>query len=174
MKLKNNIFTTLLLTIGFVLHHITPGILGGMKFDFLLAFMFVSLLLNPKFENAIMSGILAGVLSAATTTFPGGQIPNILDKLFTCLILFGIIKFLYRFKINSIIVGLIGGLGTFLSGMIFLTSAAFISGLPAPMTALIVTIVLPTTIINAIGTIFVYKIVKISLRASGVALNFND
>ena len=119
VKLKNNIFTTLLLAIGFILHQITPGILGGMKFDFLLSFMIVSLLLNPKFENTILTGLLAGLLSAMTTTFPGGQIPNMVDKISTCLILFVVIKYLSRFKDNSIMVGLIGGLGTFVSGIIF-------------------------------------------------------
>ena len=39
MKLKENIFTTLLLAIGLILHYITPGILGGMKFDFLLVYL---------------------------------------------------------------------------------------------------------------------------------------
>ena len=92
MKLRNNIFTALLLTIGFVLHQITPGILGGMKFDFLLAFVFISLLLNSSLHNAILTGLLGGLLSAMTTSFPAGQIPNIIDKISTCLFLFIIIK----------------------------------------------------------------------------------
>lgn len=170
MKLKNNIFTTLLLAIGFVLHQITPGILGGMKFDFLVAFMIVSLILNPKFENALLTGLLAGILSAMATTFPLGQIPNIIDKVLTSIILVTIIKLLGKFNLNTILVGLIGGIGTFISGMIFLTSAAFISGLPAPMLALIVTIVIPTSFLNMVGTVFIYKIVKLSLKASGVAI----
>src|SRR5690606_33145384 len=96
MKLKNNIFTTLLLAIGLIMHQITPGILGGMKFDFLLIFMFVSLLLNHRFENAILTGILGGLLSAMTTSFPGGQIPNIIDKLVASLVIFVLIKYLSR------------------------------------------------------------------------------
>lgn len=170
MKLKNNIFTTLLLAIGFVLHQITPGILGGMKFDFLVAFMIVSILLNHKFENAVLTGLLAGFLSAMATTFPLGQIPNIIDKVLTSIILVILIKLLSKFNLNTFLVGLIGGIGTFISGMIFLTSAAFISGLPAPMLALIVTIVIPTSLLNMIGTVFIYKTVKLSLKASGVAI----
>ena len=73
MNLKNNIVTTLLLAIGFILHYITPGILGGMKFDFLLIFIIISLLINRKFGNAILTGLLGGILSAMTTTFPGDK-----------------------------------------------------------------------------------------------------
>ncbi len=171
MKLRNNIFTTLLLTIGFVLHQITPSILGGMKFDFLIIFMIVSILLNSNFENIILSGLLAGLLSAMTTTFPGGQLPNVIDKIITCLILFIIIRYINKFKSNPIIIGLIGSLGTFLSGTIFLVSAFFIVGLPVPMNLLIISVVIPTTIINGIGTVFIYKITKKAMELSGVTFH---
>lgn len=171
MKLRNNIFTALLLTIGFVLHQITPGILGGMKFDFLLAFVFISLLLNSSLHNAILTGLLGGLLSAMTTSFPAGQIPNIIDKISTCLFLFIIIKNIPHSKINSFIVALIGGLGTFISGTIFLLSALLITGLPVPMRVLMVSVVLPTVLVNGIGTVFVYNIVKRALKISGVSMD---
>lgn len=171
MNLKNNIVTTLLLAIGFILHYITPGILGGMKFDFLLIFIIISLLINRKFGNAILTGLLGGILSAMTTTFPGGQIPNILDKIITCLVLFIIIRIFYRFSNNIIIVGFIGGLGTLISGTVFLLSAKLIVGLPAPIFALIITVALPTVLVNGIGTACVYKVVKTALRSSGFAIN---
>ena len=53
MNFKKNIFTALLLAVGFILHQITPGILGGMKFDFLLIFILISILLNNTFKNAV-------------------------------------------------------------------------------------------------------------------------
>lgn len=171
MKLKNNIFTTLLLAIGLIMHQIMPGILGGMKFDFLLIFMFVSLLLNHRFENAILTGILGGLLSAMTTSFPGGQIPNIIDKLVASLVIFVLIKYLSRFNINSLVVGLLGGTGTLISGMVFLSAAALLSGLPAPMITLIIGIVIPTTLVNSIGTVFIYKLVKIAIKRSGIIIN---
>lgn len=171
MKLKNNIFTALLLAIGFILHQITPGILGGMKFDFLLSFMFISLLLDCTLNNAILTGILGGILSAITTTFPGGQIPNMIDKVLTCLILFVVIRYLRSFNRNSFVVGLIGGVGTFLSGMFFLLSALFITGLPIPIEILIVSVVIPTTVVNGIGTVFVYGIIKKALRISGITID---
>lgn len=171
MKLRNNIFTTLLLAIGFILHQITPGILGGMKFDFLLIFMTASLLLNPKFDNVILTGLLAGLLSAMTTSFPGGQLPNIIDKMLACLSLYPIIKYLDSFKANSIVVGLIGSLGTFISGTVFLGSAKLIVGLPVSMKMLIRGIVIPTTFINGIGIVFVYGIIRKAIKLSGIALH---
>ena len=89
--------------------------------------MFVSLLLNPKFENAhVNRNIRWFTFSYDNIFFQRGQIPNILDKLITCLVLFVLIKYLSKFSINSLVVGLLGGIGTFISGMVFLTSAAFI------------------------------------------------
>ena len=169
MKLKENIFTALLLAIGFILHQITPGILGGMKFDFLLSFIFVSLLLNNTFNNAILTGLLGGLLSAMATSFPGGQIPNMIDKLLTCLIVFVILKSLERFNLKTFVIGFVSVLGTFISGMIFLLSALFISGLPAPLGALIITVVIPTTIVNGLGTVFIYGTIKKALRMSGIS-----
>lgn len=164
MKLKDYIFTTFLLAIGLILHQITPGIFGGMKFDFLLIFMFVSILINVKLKNIILTALLGGLLSAMTTTFPGGQLPNILDKIVTCIVVFGLIRLFKNYYLNIFVVGLIGGIGTFVSGMTFLISAAFIIGLPAPMKVLVTGIVIPTTLINIIGTVFIYRLVNKSLK----------
>jgi len=164
MKLREYIFTTFLLAIGLILHQITPGIFGGMKFDFLLIFMFVSILINVKLKNIILTALLGGLLSAMTTTFPGGQLPNILDKIVTCIVVFGLIRLFKNYYLNIFVVGLIGGIGTFVSGMTFLISAAFIIGLPAPMKVLVTGIVIPTTLINIIGTVFIYRLVNKSLK----------
>lgn len=164
MKLKDYIFTTFLLAIGLILHQITPGIFGGMKFDFLLIFMFVSILINVKLKNIILTALLGGLLSAMTTTFPGGQLPNILDKIVTCIVVVGLIRLFKNYYLNIFVVGLIGGIGTFVSGMTFLISAAFIIGLPAPMKVLVTGIVIPTTLINIIGTVFIYRLVNKSLK----------
>lgn len=170
MKLKNNIFTALLLAIGFILHQITPGILGGMKFDFLLSFMFISLLIDRSFKNAILTALLGGVLSALTTSFPGGQLPNIIDKLATCLFIFIVINYICHLNSNTFLVALVGGIGTLVSGTTFLLSALLITGLPAPLKLLMITIVIPTTLVNAIGTVFIYQIIKQALRISGISI----
>lgn len=170
MKLKDHIFTTLLLTIGLILHHITPGILGGMKFDFLLIFIFASLLLNSKFDNVILTALLGGLLSAITTTFPGGQIPNMIDKMVTCLSMYCVINFFKRYNLNIITLGIIGALGTFISGMTFLISALFITGLPVALPILVIGIVLPTVAVNTVSIVFVYKAIKTAIIRAGVSV----
>lgn len=170
MKLRENIFTTLLLAIGLIAHHITPGILGGMKFDFLLIFMTVSLILNPRFQNTVLTGLLAGFLSAMTTSFPGGQIPNIIDKMVASIVIYLLIQVFVKIKLNNITIGIIGALGTFTSGIVFLTSASIIVGLPVPMTAMIASIVLPTAGVNTIGTVIIYNMVNIAMKRTGTAI----
>src|SRR5699024_4033051 len=103
---------------------------GGVKFDFLLIFMTVSLIMNPKFKNTILTGFLAGVLSGMTTSFPGGQIPNLIDKMVAGLVIYLLIDIFLKIKLNNIVIGFIGGFGTFISGTVFLISANVIVGLP--------------------------------------------
>ncbi|MDR7871131.1 MAG: tryptophan transporter [Tissierellaceae bacterium] len=170
MKLKENIFTTLLLSIGLILHYATPGILGGMKFDFLLIFIFASILLNSKFDNIILTALLGGILSAMTTTFPGGQIPNMIDKMVTCLSMYLVINFFKKYSLNTITVGIIGAIGTLISGMTFLISALYISGLPAPMLVLVSGIVIPTAIVNTISIVVVYKALKVTVKKLGISM----
>lgn len=160
MKIKNMILTSVLLAMGFVLHSIVPGFFG-MKFDLLLTFMFIAIAINPTFKNAVLSGLLSGIITAMTTTFPGGQLPNLIDKLITALIVFYLIKAL---KTGIIQMGIIGFIGTLASGMIFLTSALAIVGLPAPLGILVTTIVIPTAIANTLITIVVYKAAQIAIK----------
>lgn len=170
MKLRENIFTTLLLAIGLIVHHITPGLLGGMKFDFLLIFMTAAIILNPKFKNALLTGMLAGILSAMTTSFPGGQIPNIIDKMVASIAIFLLIHLFSKLIHSNIIIAIIGALGTFVSGTVFLASASIIVGLPVPMMAMMSAIVIPTAAVNTIGTVFIYNTVKIALRRTGIKI----
>lgn len=167
MNLRRTILTALLLAIGFVLHQITPGILGGMKFDLFLSFVFISLLLNGTFQNALLTGLLGGILTALTTTFPGGQIPNILDKVITCIVLFLILKVMGQFKDKQVFIGFFAFVGTFVSGTAFLGSALLLIGLPAPFTALFTTIVIPTSITNTFVTLIIYQVVQQALKVTG-------
>ena len=170
MKLRENIFTTLLLAIGLIVHHITPGFLGGMKFDFLLIFMTVALILNPKFKNTILTGFLAGMLSAMTTSFPGGQIPNMIDKMVSSLVIYLLIHMFLKLKNKNIVIGFIGALGTFVSGMTFLISASILVGLPVPFLEMAIGIVLPTAVVNTAGTIFIFNIVNLAMKRSGIKI----
>jgi len=57
-----------------------------MKFDLLLTFMFIAIAINPTFKNTVLSGLLSGIITAMTTTFPGGQLPNLIDKMITIVV----------------------------------------------------------------------------------------
>ncbi len=166
MNLRKNILTALLLAIGFILHQLTPGLLGSMKFDFMLAFIFVALFISKDFQSTIVAALLGGIITAMTTTFPGGQIPNIIDKLVTCIAVYIMIKILDSFKYKQISIGIIAFLGTIISGSTFLYSALIIVGLPAPFTVLFLAIVLPTAIANTFITIVVYNAVKLAMKAT--------
>lgn len=60
---------------------------------FLLAMMFIALIIAKDYKTTLVIGILSGILTAATTTFPAGQIPNLVDKIITTNILFLLVKF---------------------------------------------------------------------------------
>jgi len=160
MKTNKIIITSLLLAIGLILHQITPGIFLGMKPDFLLIFMILSIILTKDFKMAIVTGIVAGILAALSTTFPGGQIPSVIDKTITSIIVYGIYK-----NLNSdspIKLAGIYFLGTIISGSIFLGSALILFGLPAPFLVLFVSIVLPTSMFNSFVGYSLQKLIVIN------------
>lgn len=157
MKTNKIIITSLFLTIGLILHQITPGILMGIKPDFLLVFMILSIILTKNFKIALITGISAGALCALTTTFPGGQLPNIIDKIITSVIIY----FIYKSSNSNSPLKLTGlyFLGTIISGSIFLGSALILFGLPAPFLVLFVSIVLPTSVLNSFMGFFLQKLI---------------
>ncbi|TCO74985.1 tryptophan transporter [Marinisporobacter balticus] len=168
MNLRKNIITALLIAIGFILRQIVPGVIGGMKFDLMLSVIFVCILINQEFKNVMLTALLGGVITAMTTTFPGGQLPNMIDKFITCIIVFMMIKMLGKYKNNLLCVGLIAFVGTLISGSIFLISASFIVGLPAAFSVLFIGVVVPTAFTNIFATIFIYKAVSLSIKATGL------
>ncbi|MFT9496405.1 tryptophan transporter [Anaerosolibacter sp.] len=167
MNLRKNILSALLIAIGYILHQIVPGTIGSMKFDIMLSVIFVSLYINKDFKNAMVTALLGGIITAMTTTFPGGQIPNLIDKLVTCGIVFLMIKATERFPKQEIVRGAISFLGTVVSGTVFLTSALYISGLPAPFSVLFFGIVLPTSVTNIFLTAMIYQAVKLAMKVTG-------
>jgi hypothetical protein len=168
MNLRKNILTALLLAIGFVLHQVIPGIIGSMKFDLMLSFMFVALFINKDFRGTVLTALVTGFITAMTTTFPGGQIANVVDKLITCLVVYLLIKAAGKYKLNQLSVGVIAFIGTIVSGTVFLGTALLIFGLPAPFMALFAGIVLPTALSNIFITLFVFNAAKLAIRATGI------
>ncbi|WOP21699.1 tryptophan transporter [Bacillus pumilus] len=55
-------------------------------------------------------------------------------------------------------------IGTIVSGVIFLSAALLITGLPAALPALLVGVVLPAAVINTIAMVFVFPIAQSILR----------
>ena len=157
MKTKDLVLAALLLALGLVLHGVTPPIFGGVKPDFLLATMFIAIISQPKLPNTILIGFVAGILAAMTTGFPGGQIPNIIDKLVAALFTLMTLKVL-SYNLSTFKVSALAFVGTIVSGTAFLGSALMIVGLPAPFTALFVAVVLPAAIANIVVTFVFYKI----------------
>src|SRR6476660_6992574 len=98
MKTKNLVALALLVLIGAVLHAVIPGIFFGMKPDMMLAMMFLGIILFPDFKSVLLLGIVTGLISGITSTFPGGLIPNIIDKIVTSLLFFGLFVSLKKFR----------------------------------------------------------------------------
>lgn len=168
MKLRNFVEVSLLLAVGFILHSLFPPILFGMKPDFSLAMLFIIILIKRDLKLALLAGIITGIFTALTTGFPGGQMANIVDKILTTLIMTTII--LKTDGDGPIYVGVINGIGTLISGIIFLGTAAILFGLPGPITALILTVVLPAAAINIFTGILLYSSVVKSKELIGQKL----
>ena len=157
MKTNKIIITSLLLAMGLIFHQISPGVFMGIKPDFLLIFMIFSIILTKNFKITLITGIVAGVLCALTTTFPLGQLPNIIDKISTSIIVYGIYKssnFSSPLKLTGIYF-----LGTIISGSIFLGSALVLFGLPAPFLVLFISVVLPTSMLNSFMGFFLHRVI---------------
>lgn len=169
MNLKKIILASLFIAIGFMFRLITPPVLLGMKPDFLLSMMIVTILLNDDYKMTLLVGGVVGILTAATTTFPGGQVANIVDKLITCQFIF--LAFRLTKKINSqLIVIVISFLGTILSGSLFLTTAGLIFGLPGgkSFTMLLMAVVIPAAVANTIISTVAYHAIIVALKRTSL------
>lgn len=180
MKTRKLAINALLLAIGALLHQITPALGLPMQPDFALAMLFIIMILNKgEYKTSLVAGIITGIFTAMTTKFPGGQIPNILDKLITVNCVYALMFILSKITIinkaseekqNHIIAMLILPIGTLISGVVFLFSAQIIVGLPAPFIALFLSAVLPATVINLVAGIFLYKVVNLALKRSSYSI----
>ncbi|WP_311376048.1 tryptophan transporter [Anaerococcus lactolyticus] len=155
VQTRNLTVSAIFMALGLVLHLMVPGVFFGVKPDFLLSMMFISLMIVGDAKEAVLIGVAGGIMSALTTGFPGGQIPNFIEKIITSLVVFYIIKAMDKnFTIPKII--LIFALGTMVSGTLFLSIALtmtkqlnlFIPSYPAVLVAMA---------INAILGIFLYQ-----------------
>lgn len=174
MNLRKNILVSLLLAIGYIMHQVIPGTIGNMKFDLMLSFIFVALFISKDFKSTMLTALLGGFITALTTTFPGGQIANIVDKLVTCIAVYLMIKILDKIKYKQVATGIIAFIGTIISGSAFLYTALVLVGLPAPFPVLFAGIVLPTAVTNIFVTLVVYNAVNLALKATGAKFVQSD
>jgi uncharacterized membrane protein YagU involved in acid resistance len=169
MNLRKMILTSLFLALGLVLHQAMPPILFGMKPDIMICMMFIAILLNKDdYKMALMIGIIGGLFSAMTSTFPGGQLPNVIDKLVTANCIFFLYKVLDKKFSDQAQIFAAAILGTLISGTVFLGSAALLVGLPGPFMALMLAVVIPATLMNAVGCSGLYNATVLSLKRAKV------
>ncbi|WP_123054177.1 tryptophan transporter [Clostridium sp. JN-1] len=169
MNIRKLVINSLLLAVGTILHQMTPPLFLGMKPDFSLAMLFIIMILNEDYKSCMCAGIIAGVLSAATTGFPGGQIPNVVDKIVTTNVMFLLLK-PFRQKLNSQIkIMITTAIGTFISGIVFLSAAFVIVGLPTSFKALVLSVVIPAVVINTIAAVVLFNAVNAAIKRRAAA-----
>ena len=163
MNTKNMVLSAVLLALGTVLHYIMPPIFGVTP-DMLLATMFLAIIINKKFSATIVISLVAGVLAMLTTKFPGGQIPSIIDKLVSGVVIFGVYKFIFNFKLNNIKTGVLNLVGTLVSGLVFLSFAVFVftPSMSSNFFILVKTVVIPTALLNTVLGVVLTKALNIS------------
>lgn len=173
MNTKNLVVLSLLVGIGSVLHAVVPGIFLGMKPDMMLTMMFLGIILFPDKKSVLLLAIVTGLISGMTTTFPGGLIPNIIDKFVTAFVILSIFLVIKKFNTSIFTIGALTAIGTIVSGIVFLTSAYLLVGLPGPFVALFAAIVLPTTVVNTLVMVVLYPVATTVLKRTKLTTQLN-
>ncbi|MEK4030947.1 tryptophan transporter [Pseudobacillus sp. FSL P4-0506] len=168
MNTKSLVTLSLLIGMGAVLHTVMPGLFLGMKPDMMLTMMFLGILLFPNVKSVLLAGLVTGVISGLTTSFPAGLIPNMIDKPVTALVFYGLFILFAKYSKNTFGAVVLTAIGTIVSGVVFLGSALAIVGLPGPFAALFLTIVLPASAVNAVVMLVIYPIVQSVLKRSNL------
>ncbi len=166
MKTKNLVLIAMLLGMGTALSLLLAITNFGMRPDVLLVMMFIAILLFPEKKHVLLIGLLTGILSGLISTFPGGFIPNIIDKFIAAYVSLGLVLAMQKISHSVLKAGILSVVGTLVSGVVFLGSALIIVSLPAPFLVLFSTVVLPALALNTILTIIVYPIVQSVMKRS--------
>lgn len=168
MNTKNLVLMALLVGVGAALYVVTPGFVQGMKPDFMLTMMFIGILLFPTVKETFLLSLATGVLSGLFTTFPAGFVPNVIDKLVTGFVFLLIVLAVKKLAKNIVVQAVFVGLGTVLSGSIFLSVALFVFGadVGATFVVLFVGVVLPAIAFNVIAFLIIYPIITNLVKRS--------
>ncbi|MFC3040680.1 tryptophan transporter [Virgibacillus xinjiangensis] len=161
MNTRILVILSLLVGIGTVLHAVVPPVLFGVKPDMLLSMMFLGIILFPKPKYVLILSIATGIISALTTSAPGGQIANIIDKPITAMVFLGMFLLVQKHFPNTVSAPVLTAVGTMISGSIFLSVALFILGMmEGGFLALFLAVVLPAAAVNTILMVILYPIVQ--------------
>lgn len=167
MNVKKMILNAILIAIGALLHQITPALGLPMQPDFAISMLFIIILINKDYKTTLISSIIMGIITALTTKFPGGQLPNIIDKLITAHVIYFMFKIMGNKISDNIKIISALSFGTIVSGLTFLLSASIIVGLPGSFLTLVTVVVLPATIMNIILGTILYKSIGVALKVTG-------
>ena len=167
MNVKKMILNAILIAIGALLHQITPALGLPMQPDFAISMLFIIILINKDYKTTLISSIIMGIITALTTKFPGGQLPNIIDKLITAHVIYFMFKVMGNKVSDNIKIISALSFGTIVSGLTFLLSASIIVGLPGSFLTLVTVVVLPATIMNIILGTILYKSIGVALKVTG-------
>ncbi|ACV28441.1 Uncharacterised protein [Anaerococcus prevotii] len=156
MKTRNLTISAIFMALGLVMHFLVPPIFGGVKPDFLLSMMFISLIIAGDIKEAILIGVAGGIMSALTTSFPGGQIPNFIEKIIVAIVIFILIQKFGK-DLNKYQIIFIYAFGTLVSGVLFLLLALgitkqmnlFLPSLPVVLVAMVVNSIFGLILMNA-------------------------
>lgn len=166
MNTKSLVLMSLLVGVGAALYLVIPGFGNGMKPDFMLTMMFIGILLFPKASHVFLLALTTGVLSGLFSTFPAGFIPNVIDKFITAFVFYAVVFVLKNYSSKLPVATVLAGAGTLLSGVIFLSVAIFVIGVEVPFLPLVLTVVLPAVVINAIALFVIFPIVTQLVKRS--------
>jgi hypothetical protein len=166
MNTKSLVLMSLLVGVGAALYLVIPGFGNGMKPDFMLTMMFIGILLFPKASHVFLLALTTGVLSGLFSTFPAGFIPNVVDKFITAFVFYAVVMSLKHYSSKLPIATALSAAGTLLSGVIFLSVAIFVIGVEVPFLPLVLTVVLPAVVINAIALFVIFPIVTQLVKRS--------
>lgn len=167
LRVVDLVTAAVLLAVGYVLHVVTPALYAGVKPDLVLGMLFIILLLYRNVTLDVAAGLAAGTITAITTSMPGGQIPNLVDKLVTTLVLVGLIRLFSRLQPNLLSIG-VAVLGTLISGTAFLSTAMVLGVFPAAaLPATLLAVVLPAALANAVVVAVLYPVARAARRLTG-------
>ena len=166
MDTKRMVTNAILIAIGAILHQITPGIV--MQPDLSLAMLFIIMVYNRDYKTSLICGIAVGIFAAVTSKTPNGQLPNIIDKLITCNVMYLVLLPLRNRVSKTVQILTVLPLGTILSGSIFLSLLMILNGFPMEtFQTLFVTVVLTTAALNIVLGFVLFKIVGKTIKITG-------